>query len=111
MAEKLARLEKIVFNTMLVEAKASLPEGFNEKALEGLDPLDQVEFINRFKAALPKATEKTPATRQIGAQVPAKAAKPQEGASPGSMAERAKFNQELLKGNQGKPGVVSGMYK
>ena len=98
---------------MLVEAKASLPEGFNEKALEGLDPLDQVEFINRFKAALPKATEKTPATRQIGAQVPAKAAKPDADVPATSMAERARVTKELLAENRknGGKGIIVGMYK
>lgn len=98
---------------MLVQAKASLPEGFNEKALEGLDPLAQVEFISRFTAAMPKPAEKTPATRQLGAQVPAKASIPEDEPPAASMAERARVTKELLAENRkkGGKGIIVGMYK
>lgn len=70
-------MEKTDIDSLLAQEKADLPEGFNVKVLEGMEPADQVMFLQRFKAAYPKKAkpvdilaEKPITTRQVGAQVP-----------------------------------------
>ena len=108
---KIERLEKLVYGSFLAQAKAGLPDGFNEAVLQGLDPVEQIEFINRFKAALPQPAEKPAAERKLGATVPAKPAKPTEGPEPGSMAERSKAFQDQLKARTSKSAIVTGFYR
>jgi hypothetical protein len=110
----MARMERLIVTTLLNQAKSDLPDGFNAAALDGMDPLDQVDFITRFKLAMPKAVPAsqskttTPAAKP-GATVPAK---PTGVATiePGSMAERARLARETLqeRRQRGDRGLVAG---
>ena len=113
----MARMERLIVTTLLNQAKSDLPDGFNAAALDGMDPLDQVDFITRFKLAMPKAAvaaaasqskTTTPAAKP-GATVPAK---PTGVATiePGSMAERARLARETLqeRRQRGDRGLVAG---
>jgi hypothetical protein len=112
-------MERLIVTSLLTQAKAGLPDGFNQAALDGMDAMDQIEFLDRFKAAMPKpaapaaapasqSKTTTPAAKP-GATVPAM---PTGVATvePGSMAERARLARETLqeRRQRGEKGLHAG---
>jgi len=108
--DRITRLERLVTTSLLAQEKRDLPEGFNHAVLDGMDPVDQIEFLTRFKAAMPKIEQKQTDNRKVGATVPAKPAKATEDSEPGSMAERSRIAREKLAEHRkaGGPGIIAG---